>query len=241
VDREFGTGALKVTPAHDINDYNLGIKHNLPGIDIFNDNGTLNENAEIFIGEDRFAVREKISRELEARGHLVKVEEITNSVGYSERTDEVIEPKLSMQWFLKMDAMAKGALEVVMDDTIKFHPPKFKNIYKHWMENVRDWCISRQLWWGHRIPAWYLPDGQIIVAMTGNSPAKAREQYGASMSGRKTCNRMKTYWIPGSPHGCGPFRCLTASTSLTTRRSGIIIRQTTWSPPPRSCFSGWPG
>jgi valyl-tRNA synthetase len=182
VDREFGTGALKVTPAHDINDYNLGIKHNLPGIDIFNDNGTLNEKAEIFIGEDRFAVRKKISRELEARGHLVKVEEITNSVGYSERTDEVIEPKLSMQWFLKMDAMAEGALEVVMDDTIKLHPPKFKNIYKHWMENVRDWCISRQLWWGHQIPAWYLPDGQIVVALDREQAlAKAREQFGASI------------------------------------------------------------
>lgn len=179
VDREFGTGALKVTPAHDINDYNLGIKHNLQSIDIFNDDGTLNEKAEIFVGEDRFAVREKISRELEAAGHLVRVEEITNSVGYSERTDEVIEPKLSMQWFLKMDAMAKGALDVVMDDTIRFHPPKFKNIYRHWMENVRDWCISRQLWWGHRIPAWYLPGGGIVVAMDREEALElAREQYG---------------------------------------------------------------
>ena len=165
VDREFGTGALKVTPAHDINDYNLGIKHNLPSIDIFNDNGTLNEKAEIFIGEDRFVVREKISRELEEKGHLIKVEELVNNVGYSERTDEVIEPKLSLQWFLKMDTLAKPALDVVLDDTIRFHPPKFKNTYKHWMENVRDWCISRQLWWGHRIPAWYLPDGNFVVAM----------------------------------------------------------------------------
>ncbi len=164
VDREFGTGALKVTPAHDINDYNLGIKHNLPSIDIFNPDGTLNELAEIYIGEDRFAVREKISVELEQNGHLVKVEEITNNVGYSERTDEVIEPKLSLQWFLKMEELARPALEVVMDNTISFHPPKFKNIYKHWMENVRDWCISRQLWWGHRIPAYYLPDGRFVVA-----------------------------------------------------------------------------
>jgi valyl-tRNA synthetase len=164
VDREFGTGALKVTPAHDINDYNLGIKHNLPAIDIFNDNGTLSEKAEIYIGEDRFAVRKKIVVELADHGHLVKVEDIVNKVGYSERTDEVIEPKLSLQWFLKMEELAKPALEVVMDDTIKFYPARMKNIYRHWMENVRDWCISRQLWWGHRIPAWYLPNGEIIVA-----------------------------------------------------------------------------
>ncbi|MFW5725320.1 MAG: valine--tRNA ligase, partial [Bacteroidota bacterium] len=164
VDREFGTGALKVTPAHDINDYNLGIKHNLPSIDIFNDNGTLNEKAEIYIGEDRFVVRKKISRELEENGHLVKVEDISNSVGYSERTDEVIEPKLSLQWFLKMETLARPALDVVMDDTIRFYPPRMKNIYRHWMENVRDWCISRQLWWGHRIPAWYLPNGEVVVA-----------------------------------------------------------------------------
>jgi len=178
VDREFGTGALKVTPAHDINDYNLGIKHNLPSIDIFNDNGTLNEKAEIFIGEDRFVVREKISRELEEKGHLIKVEELVNNVGYSERTDEVIEPKLSLQWFLKMDTLAKPALDVVLDDTIRFHPPKFKNTYKHWMENVRDWCISRQLWWGHRIPAWYLPDGNFVVAMNAEEALiMAKDKY----------------------------------------------------------------
>lgn len=164
VDRDFGTGALKVTPAHDINDYNLGLKHNLPGIDIFNPDGTLNDKAEIYIGEDRFVVRQKIVGDLQEKGHLVKTEEITNNVGFSERTDEVIEPKLSLQWFLKMETMAGPALEVVMNDTIKFHPAKFKNIYKHWMENVRDWCISRQLWWGHRIPAWYMPDGRVVVA-----------------------------------------------------------------------------
>ncbi len=164
VDREFGTGALKVTPAHDINDYNLGLKHNLPSIDIFNDDGTLNEKAEIFIGEDRFAARQKVADALEKKGHMIRVETITNSIGFSERTEEVIEPKLSLQWFLKMDALAEPALDVVMDDTIRFHPPKFKNIYKHWMENVRDWCISRQLWWGHRIPAYYLPDGRYVVA-----------------------------------------------------------------------------
>lgn len=178
VDREFGTGALKVTPAHDINDYNLGLKHNLPSIDIFNDNGTLSEAAELYIGEDRFVVREKISKELKEKGHLIKVEEITNSIGYSERTDEVIEPKLSLQWFLKMEEMAKPALDVVMNDTIQFHPPKFKNIYKHWMENVRDWCISRQLWWGHRIPAYYLPGGQFVVAENREAALiLAREKY----------------------------------------------------------------
>ena len=179
VDKEFGTGALKVTPAHDINDYNLGIKHHLPSIDIFNPNGTLNELAEIYIGEDRFVVRKKISSALEEQGHLVRIEEITNNVGYSERTDEVIEPKLSLQWFLKMEALAKPALEVVMDNTISFHPPKFKNIYKHWMENVRDWCISRQLWWGHRIPAYYLPDGRFVVAENKEKALEiARENMG---------------------------------------------------------------
>jgi valyl-tRNA synthetase len=183
VDRDFGTGALKVTPAHDINDYNLGIKYNLPAIDIFNDNGTLNDKAEIYIGEDRFVVRKKISKELEAKGYLIKVEEITNNVGYSERTDEVIEPKLSVQWFLKMEAMAKPALDVVMNDTVKFHPAKFKNTYKHWMENVRDWCISRQLWWGQRIPAYYLPDGNFVVAFSREEALDlARQKYDPSLN-----------------------------------------------------------
>ncbi len=183
VDIEFGTGALKVTPAHDINDYNLGIKHNLKSIDIFNDNGTLNENAEIFIGEDRFVVREKIVESLKDNNHLVKVEEIVNSVGFSERTDEVIEPKLSLQWFLKMEKISKPALEVVMNDTIKFHPPKFKNIYRHWMENVRDWCISRQLWWGQQIPAYYLPDGNFVVAETTEKALEiAREKYNQDLN-----------------------------------------------------------
>ncbi len=183
VDREFGTGALKVTPAHDINDYNLGIKHHLPTIDIFNDNGTLNEKAEMYIGEDRFVVRKKIAKELEEKGYLVKVEELTNNIGYSERTDEVIEPKLSLQWFMKMEDMAKPALDVVMDDTIKFYPPRMKNIYRHWMENVRDWCISRQLWWGHRIPAWYLPTGEVVVAETAEEALKvAREKYHSTLS-----------------------------------------------------------
>ncbi len=164
VDMEFGTGCLKITPAHDINDYEIGIRHKLKSIDIFNDNGTLSEQAELYVGKDRFAVREEIVRDLEARGHLVKIEDYVNKVGFSERTDEVIEPKLSLQWFLKMEEMAGPALEVVMNDTVRFHPAKFKNTYRHWMENVRDWCISRQLWWGQRIPAWYTPDGEIIVA-----------------------------------------------------------------------------
>ncbi len=183
VDREFGTGALKVTPAHDINDYNLGIKHNLPIIDIFNDDGTLNEKAEIYIGEDRFVVRKKIAKKLDEKGHLVKVEEITNNIGYSERTDEVIEPKLSLQWFMKMEEMAKPALDVVMNDTIRFYPQRMKNIYRHWMENVRDWCISRQLWWGHRIPAWYLPTGEVIVAETAEKALKtAREKHNSTVA-----------------------------------------------------------
>lgn len=176
VDREFGTGCLKITPAHDINDYHIGIKHRLETIDIFNDNGTLNDKAQLYIGEDRFVVRKKIVAELQEKGHIVKIDEYVNNVGFSERTDEVIEPKLSVQWFLKMADMAKPALDVVMNDTIHFHPEKFKNTYRHWMENVRDWCISRQLWWGQRIPAWYLPDGEIIVALNEElALAKARE------------------------------------------------------------------
>ncbi|MBP5341839.1 MAG: class I tRNA ligase family protein [Bacteroidales bacterium] len=153
VDREFGTGALKITPAHDINDYNLGMKYGLESIDIFNDNGTLNEHGGKYSGMDRFACRKAIMKDLEEDGLVEKTEDYTNKVGHSERTDAVIEPKLSAQWFLKMDDMAKRALEVVENDTIKFHPAKFKNTYRHWLENIKDWCISRQLWWGHRIPA----------------------------------------------------------------------------------------
>ena len=166
VDKEFGTGCLKVTPAHDLNDYELGIKHKLPVIDILNNDGTLNEKATLFVGEDRFIVRKKITKTLEENGQLVKVEDIKNNVGFSERTDAVIEPRLSLQWFLKMEDLSKPALENVMNDNIKLHPPKFKNMYKSWMENVRDWCISRQLWWGQRIPAFYLPNGDFVVAET---------------------------------------------------------------------------
>jgi valyl-tRNA synthetase len=164
VDMEFGTGCLKITPAHDINDYEIGMRHKLDTIDIFNDNGTLSVKAGLYIGEDRFAVREKIIADLKKAGNLIKLEDYVNKIGYSERTDEIIEPKLSLQWFLKMADLATPALEVVMNNTIKFHPAKFKNIYRHWMENVRDWCISRQLWWGQRIPAFYLPNHEVIVA-----------------------------------------------------------------------------
>jgi valyl-tRNA synthetase len=166
VTMDFGTGCLKVTPAHDMNDYELGIRHNLPVIDILNEDGSLNEKAVIFVGEDRFAARKKIVRELDAKEHLAKIEDYSSSVGFSERTDAVIEPRLSLQWFLKMDIITKPALENVMNDTIQLIPPKFKNTYNHWMSNVRDWCISRQLWWGHRIPAWYDGDGNFVIAKT---------------------------------------------------------------------------
>ena len=170
VDMEFGTGFLKVTPAHDVNDYMLGEKYNLEVIDIFNDNGTLNSHGLQYEGMDRFDVRKKIEKDLEELGLMEKTEAYTNSVGYSERTNVPIEPKLSMQWFLKMEDLAKPALEAVENDTIKFHPAKFKNTYRHWMENIKDWNISRQLWWGHQIPAYYLPEGGFVV---GETPEKA--------------------------------------------------------------------
>ncbi len=166
VDIEFGTGCLKVTPAHDVNDYMLGEKYNLPSIDIFNDNGTLSEAAGLYVGMDRFDVRKQIEKDLADAGLLEKVEDYTNKVGFSERTNVPIEPKLSMQWFLKMEQLSKPALEAVMSDEIKLVPPKFKNTYRHWMENVKDWCISRQLWWGHRIPAYFLPKGGVVVGET---------------------------------------------------------------------------
>ena len=164
VTMDFGTGCLKVTPAHDVNDYEIGMRHNLPVLDIIDDHGRLNENATILVGEDRFEARKKIEKMLLEAGNLEKVEDYTSPVGYSERTNAVIEPRLSAQWFLKMDALAKDALESVESGKVKLIPDKYRNTYRHWMENVRDWCISRQLWWGQRIPAYYLPDGQIVVA-----------------------------------------------------------------------------
>ena len=166
VTMDFGTGCLKVTPAHDPNDYALGIRHNLPVLDILDDDGTLNEKAQILVGQDRFAARKAIIKLLDQSGNLEKSEDYKSNVGFSERTNAVIEPKLSLQWFLKMDELAKPALENVMNDVIQLYPPKFKNMYRVWMENVHDWCISRQLWWGQRIPAFYMQDGTVIVART---------------------------------------------------------------------------
>lgn len=197
VDREFGTGCLKVTPAHDVNDYEIGQRHNLEIIDILNPNGTLSEDAKLYVGKDRFEVRKLIVADLEAAGHVVKVVEHLNKIGHSERTDAVIEPRLSLQWWVAMKELSKPALEAVMNDDVQLIPAKFKNTYRHWMENVKDWCISRQLWWGHRIPAWYLEserealegDRQFFVALdvegalekaraaTGNSNLTAADLY----------------------------------------------------------------
>lgn len=177
VDVEFGTGCLKVTPAHDINDHALGLKHHLDTIDIFNDNGSISEAAGLYVGEDRFEVRKKIEKDLEVANLMEKVEDYTNNVGFSERTNVPIEPKLSTQWFLKMQHFADLALPPVMSDEIKFYPTKYKNTYRHWLENIKDWCISRQLWWGHRIPAYYLPDNTFVVAETiEEALALARQQ-----------------------------------------------------------------
>ncbi|MBP7965364.1 MAG: valine--tRNA ligase, partial [Paludibacteraceae bacterium] len=179
VDVEFGTGCLKVTPAHDVNDYMLGEKYNLPSIDIFNDNGTLSDAAGLYVGLDRFDVRQQIVKDLTTADLLEKVEDYTNKVGYSERTNVAIEPKLSMQWFLKMEHLAEIGLKPVLDDEIKFYPAKYKNTYRHWLENIKDWCISRQLWWGHRIPAYFLPEGGYVVAETTEAAlAAARVESG---------------------------------------------------------------
>jgi valyl-tRNA synthetase len=166
VTMDFGTGALKVTPAHDMNDYQLGLKHQMEIVDILNDDGTLSKDAQILVGEERFAARKKIVDLLQEKGYIVKIEDYTSEVGYSERTDVVVEPRLSLQWWVAMKKISDPALRAVVDEEIKFYPAKFKNLYRHWMENIKDWCISRQLWWGHRIPAWYAPDGSFEVAAT---------------------------------------------------------------------------
>lgn len=181
VDMEFGTGCLKVTPAHDPNDYELGLKYDLDVIDILNENGSMSEAAEHYVGEDRFDVRKQIAKDLDEEGYLVKTEDHLNKVGFSERTHVAIEPRLSLQWFCKMEDLSKPALDNVMNDTIQFHPPHFKNSYRHWMENIKDWCVSRQLWWGHRIPAWYYGKSvnDFVVAKTAEEAlALAKEKGG---------------------------------------------------------------
>ena len=175
VEMDFGTGCLKVTPAHDVHDYEIGLRHNLEVLDIIDDHGRLNEKATILVGEDRFVARKKIVKMLEESGNLEKVEEYTSPVGYSERTNAVIEPKLSAQWFLKMEELAKMALETVESGRTRLIPDKYMNTYRHWMENARDWCISRQLWWGQRIPAWYLPDGSFVVEPTAEEALKSAQ------------------------------------------------------------------
>lgn len=175
VTMEFGTGALKVTPAHDMNDFQLGQKHNLEVVDILNEDGTLNEAAQLLVGEERFEARKKIIKLLEEAGHIVKIEDYTSEVGYSERTDVVVEPRLSLQWWVDMKKISGPALKAVVEDDIKFYPVKFKNLYRHWMENIKDWCISRQLWWGHRIPAWYDENGNVYVAKDENEARQKAE------------------------------------------------------------------
>jgi valyl-tRNA synthetase len=182
VTMDFGTGCLKVTPAHDLNDYELGLRHKLPVIDILNDDATLNEKAQILVGEDRFIARKKIAVLLEEAGALEKTEDYASQIGYSERTNAAIEPKLSMQWFCKMPELAKPALEYVLNGDVKLIPEKFVNTYRHWMENVRDWNISRQLWWGQQIPAYYLPNGEFVVAKTKEEAVIEAQKIDASFT-----------------------------------------------------------
>ncbi len=192
---EFGTGALKVTPAHDINDYNLAIKHNLEVIDVLTPEGKLAPVAEHYVGQDRFVVRKQIAKDLDAMGQLVKAEDIKNKVGYSERTDAVIEPRLSMQWFLKMDKVSQPALENVLNGNIRFIPEKFINTYRHWMENVHDWCISRQLWWGQRIPAWYTEKGEYVVAKTQDEAENLLREKGIKFTSLRQDDDVLDTWF----------------------------------------------
>ena len=173
---DFGTGALKITPAHDMNDYQIGMKHGLEVFEILNEDGTLSEDAQLLIGKDRFEARKEIIALLEAQGHVDKIEDYTHQVGFSERTDVVVEPRLSLQWWVDMKKISSPALSAVNDGEIDFHPAKFKNLYRHWMENIKDWCISRQLWWGHQIPAWYDDQGRFVVAM---DEADAKKKFAA--------------------------------------------------------------
>ena len=226
VDKEFGTGALKVTPAHDVNDYMLGEKYALQTIDIFNDDGTINDKVGMYVGMDRFECRRIIEGDLQAAGLLDKVEPYTNNVGFSERTGAAIEPKLSMQWFLSMKELAEPATKAVMEDTIKFVPTKYKNTYRHWMENIKDWCISRQLWWGQRIPAYYLPQGGYVVAETlAEAVEKARAKTGdATLTAadlRQDEDVLDTWF-------CGRSRYLTAYAAPTTKRSTTTTPPTIW-------------
>ncbi|MFD2741893.1 MULTISPECIES: valine--tRNA ligase [Sphingobacterium] len=195
VEMDFGTGCLKVTPAHDLNDYELGQKHNLPVIDILNDDGTLNEKAEIFVGEDRFIARKKVAKQLDEIGQLEKVEDYVSQVGFSERTDAAIEPKLSMQWWLKMEKLSKPALDYVQDGTINLIPDKFFASYKHWMENVKDWCISRQLWWGQRIPAWYNDRNEWVISKTEEGAKEAFAKEGKSTEGLRQEDDVLDTWF----------------------------------------------
>tara|TARA_B100000900_G_scaffold416136_1_gene449395 strand:- start:3192 stop:5801 length:2610 start_codon:yes stop_codon:yes gene_type:complete len=197
VDMEFGTGALKITPAHDINDYQIGDKHSLETIDILNDNGTLSEAAQLYVGQDRFEVRKQIAKDLGAKGYLVKTEDYQNKVGFSERTDAIIEPKLSMQWFFKMGEFSKPALDNVMNDNIQFHPAKFKNTYRHWMENIKDWCVSRQLWWGQRIPAYFYDGNKYVVAETAAEALRLAqaEKPGVSMEDLRQDDDVLDTWF----------------------------------------------
>ncbi|OQY96509.1 MAG: valine--tRNA ligase [Sphingobacteriales bacterium UTBCD1] len=196
VTMEFGTGALKITPAHDANDYQIGRKYGLEVVDILNEDGTLNKDAQIYAGEDRFEARKKIVKELEEKGFITKTEDYTSEVGYSERTDAVVEPRLSLQWWMDMKKISGPALKAVIDDEIKFYPSKFKNLYRHWMENIRDWCISRQLWWGHRIPAWYDEQGRFVVA-ENEEEAKAlfQKQYSISNASLKQDEDVLDTWF----------------------------------------------
>ena len=198
VEMDFGTGCLKVTPAHDVNDHEIGLRHNLEVLDIIDDHGRLNEKAQILVGEDRFEARRKIETMLEESGNLVKTEDYTSPIGYSERTNAVIEPKLSTQWFLKMDLLAKDALASVENGDVKLIPDKYRNTYRHWMENVRDWCISRQLWWGQQIPAYYLPDGKRRGA-SGQGRERHRLRPGGACHERQPGRRLRPH--PGKASG----------------------------------------